>query len=687
MRRSLMAPLLLAACAVSAAPLTIVSSGIIESGHDALGLFGPANGDLAGKRFVQSLELESSVLQPGAEQPGLLVERGKPGQAAIRGELRIEGRSYAWQLRDSALELRLASSLSQAIGESRVDQLAIALSATSTQSADGRTLSWQSGIQSALTPFNADTQLLRPRSPQAWAAGTDAAARFSVATAAGGRSEFSARLASLQWQATPPAIAQIQYIDAVGKLAGDSVNISWVKWWGAPGDHWQLLHQGSTVCEGQQALPVGQPGEQQQHGSCTAALAAGENRFVLRLCSGDVCSESPPYRLIVEQPSVQGSSAAWRPEQVYFKGQQVQHQAQIYQARYWTQGEAPGDDSAAWQAVASLKFVHSQLSTSRWRHGADAAYSIMFDDYCGWANDAGQQLGEQELSQRQLVAAFGVMPGACGDPAWSYHWPRLQQFVARGHEVFNHSWDHGHPLNEPWAAKPWGGDDLEILASTRKVAEQLQGYQMQFFGFPFDAASDSQLAYLKARPQYLGTRMPNYWQANGINDGNFSDPFRLRFQVYANADQADGNPASLSQLLADTLAQQGWGIRVFHSVADGYYESVPLASYQAHLDQLQRAVQQGRLWVGTVSEVLKYRFAREHCALRPPQPVARGLLISFDNQSDDCVKYATPLTLQLLRADGPVQVFQGGQAIPVKQASDGSLLITVHPRQGSVLLN
>lgn len=491
--------------------------------------------------------------------------------------------------------------------------------------------------------------------------------------------------ASLGAFAAPPGQGQIQPIDLTGVDSGTPLRIDWAKWWGPAAERWQLLRNGSLACEGRLDSSAWTEWRQAQQGSCSTPLGAGENRLQLRLCQGSECSDGPVSRVTLPAVSVQAAAPAWDAASVYTKGARVQAEGRIYQARHWTQGNPPPSDRDAWQLLGNTRTQSAQVAVSTWRGGAQAAYSLMFDDYCGWSNDEGQVLGEQELAKRGLVAAFGVMPGSCGDAAWSPHWPRLKSFIARGHEVFNHSWDHGHPLDADWAYRKWGGNELEIRQSTQKVAEQLGGYQMQFFGFPFDVAKDDQLAFLKAMPQYLGTRAPNYWQANGVNAANFSDPFRLRFQVYANGDQGADNPASLPNFLRDTLAQGGWGIRVFHSVNDSYYESVPLAAYQAHLDAVQQASQAGQLWVGRVSDVLRYRVAREACALQSER-VASGLLLSFANTGETCQRHATALSLRVDGAAGTLQAWQAGESLPVSSRGDGSQWVLVQPLAGPVLL-
>ena len=365
-----------------------------------------------------------------------------------------------------------------------------------------------------------------------------------------------------------PAQAEIQYIDASHAKPGSLVEVKWAQWWGQSAQTWQLIQNGSQVCGGR-LTHTATTSSVEQKASCSVYLHAGENQFLARLCNENTanstlesCSESKPYKVTLPTYTV-SQAKPWNPSAIYSAGDQVVDNGVVYQAKYWVQYSKPGANDA-WIAIANQNLSQTKSKISDWKHAATAAYSVLFDDYCAWANDAGLAIGESELRKRGLIGSFGVIAGFCGEQ----HWPELSRHITRGHEVFNHSWDHGHPLDANWASRKWGGNELEIKQSTEKISNMLGGYTAHLFGFPFDAAADDQLSYLKSFPNYLGTRAPNYWQTNGVNEKNFSDPFRVRFQVYANADQTSENPASLSNLLSTALSQQGWAVRVFHSVHD-----------------------------------------------------------------------------------------------------------------------
>lgn len=665
----------------NATPVSYTTSGIVQSGYDRIGLFGPAWGDLAGKRFVQTIRTDSNGFQPQLGPANHLYVTAN-GSGKVQVSVSIDGKVASWDIPHADATMALVNQLSTGINGG-YDQLFLSLGGNDNIASDGSQLNTVNNMLGRATPFLPSLNLAQQSHFQPWAKDNDSYAMLMV-NKDGQQTAFSGVLATASWNSVPPAAAVIQYIDSVNAVSGSTLDVAWAKWWGPSAQRWELLQNESVVCSGTLQLQANLDPQQEQHGACKVTLAGGDNRLVARLCQLEHCSDSAAAQVYAAPAVFTTGLPEWNAKTVYQQGAQVWYQYRLYQAKYWVQNTLPVDANA-WLPLASTKFTAAQIRVADWKNDARAAYSIEFDDYCGWSNDAGQVLGEQELAKRQLVAGFGVMAGSCGDPAWSPHWPNLQAFVGRGHEVFNHSFDHGHPLDADWAYRKWGGNDLEIRASTELVAERLNGYRMQFFGFPFDVASDEQLAYLKARPQYLGTRTPNYWQANGINDKAFADPFRLRFQVYAKADQGSDNPAALSNFLRDTIAQQGFGLRVFHSVNDGYYESVPLNAYQQHLDEVKNAVDGGQLWVGNVSEVLKYRFAREHCAMRAPQPVALGLLLTFDNESAACRKYATPLTLVISNTATMFAASQGGRELPLRFVND-KILLQVDPAQGAVLL-
>lgn len=687
----LAAGLSLIGTAAYAAPIHLNTSGIISSGIDDLGLFGPKGVDLAGRPFSQTLHFDSDDFVVNAEGTGFLMVQAKQSSAKkginVKGLVTINGISYPWQVEHSDGYLMLSKLVTQGSTNGGTDQMVAFFHGDNNfNTQDGALIYAGAALGSSSKPFVDSLALTQRTSAPVAVAGPQSNLFFQAYKNNLMSSIWVGNLSQFAWNVPQPATPQIAALETWASSSGDALEVKWNKWWGISGERWELLQNGSLVCQG--TLALSDPANdnlQAQNASCTATLAEGENVFTARLCQLDICSSSVPYSVNIATPTANPDAPAWQAKAIYRQDDQAVYGGRTYAAKHWVQYGIPGEHPA-WRLLANANTAPVQTQVSDWKNGAHAAYSIVFDDYCAWANDAGLILAESEVSKRGLVASFGVIAGACGDAAWSPHWPNLQKFVQRGHALFNHSWDHGHPLNADWAAKPWGGNELEIIQSGNTVAQQVAGYQMQFYGFPFDAASEAQMDYLKSRPQYLGARKTNYWQANGINEKNFADPFAVRFQVYAQADQGEHNPASLGNFLQASLQQQGWGMRVFHSVADSYYESVPLADFQQHLDQVQNLANAGQLWVANANEVLKYRYAREHCALKPAQTVAQGVLLSFDNLSAQCRKYATPITLEITHASGGLEVLQAGKALAATKVGTGVYRVLLDPLAGNVLL-
>ena len=685
----------LASAAAFAVPIHLNTRGIISTGIDELGLFGEKGADLAGLAFSQTLYTDSDDFAVWAEGPGYKgwtsnFSNTKTG-AKVKGKVTIKGVSYSWEVDHSEGYLILSNIVTQLSGprgaNGGTDQmLAFFYGERNQNNYDGIHIIAGAAIGSGEKPFVDSLALTQKSSAPVAVAGPQSNLFFQGYKDNATTSIWVGNLTQFAWNVQQPATPQIAAIESWANVSGDAVKVTWNKWWGVSGNRWELFQNGSLVCQDQLALSdPANDNMQAQSASCVAHLGEGENVFTARLCYLDICSDSAPYSVALTSPSVDNNAPTWESNGIYRQGDQVVYQGRTFVAKHWVQSGVPGVHPA-WRLLANANTAQVQTLMRDWKNGAQAAYSIVFDDYCAWANDAGLIVAESELSKRGLVAGFGVIAGACGDAAWSPHWPNLKSFVQRGHELINHSWDHGHPLDADWAAKKWAGNSLEIIQSSKTVAEQVAGYQMQFYGFPFDVASDAQMDFLKNRPQYLGTRKPNYWQANGINEKNFADPFGVRFQVYAQADQGADNPASLSNFLQTALHQQGWGMRVFHSVADNYYESVPLADFQQHLDQVQSLSNSGQLWLANASDVLKYRFTREYCPLKPAQTVAQGTLLSFDNASAGCRKYATPITLEFSNASRPLEVLQAGKALPLTTVAAGVYRVSVDPLAGNVLL-
>ncbi|WP_158380788.1 carbohydrate-binding protein [Chitinilyticum litopenaei] len=328
------------------------------------------------------------------------------------------------------------------------------------------------------------------------------------------------------------------------------------------------------------------------------------------------------------------------------------------------------------------------VSATSWKHGANGAYSLLHDDYCSmyYGNDPYIKLIEPALTQRGLVAGFGVITGNCSEQ----HWAAAKTMVANGHEIVSHS--RTHP--DPYIADAALHDQLNGAAAD--IAARLDGYQASYFVWPGDAASAAGTDFLKNGTAYLGGRA-THLVANGgvdyttmpagINPANFDNPYRIKWDLFTVDGKWSLYPmgSEILNLHVDAAISQGaWATRTMHSVDTGYWETAPLDRYTAHLDYVKAKVDAGLLWMAGPSDVIRYRFARQYC-----KPVLGGDLrsVTFDTSAPECAKYATPITLQLnpVNAIAPLAAFQAGKQLPVAKR-DNKYYVTANPLAGVVEL-
>jgi len=356
-----------------------------------------------------------------------------------------------------------------------------------------------------------------------------------------------------------------------------------------------------------------------------------------------------------------------------------------------------------------------------WRGDATAAYSLIHDDVCDPHALGVFSVAEPELHRRGLHGGFGVVVGTC---AAAGRWPAVRALVAHGHDVFSHSWDHPCLTDDARLAAscdPAAPRSVDFAVEIGRAATTLQaatGRAPEFFIFPYDVCDPAAIAYLR-RAGYLAARCG----APGVNASAFADPFAVRFDVFGPSySRAFGSPvcatttagaapvqyatppaayssacrrAVLDGYVDDAIAAGGWAVRELHGLdpADpAGWETVPLADYRAHLDYLVGKVAAGALWVEGPTTVVKYRLAREACAL---PTVVGGDTLRFAAPNAACRRVATVLSYRVSMVDGGIargadfawlRVRQGGRELPARRITAGRYVVDADPTRGDARL-
>lgn len=312
-------------------------------------------------------------------------------------------------------------------------------------------------------------------------------------------------------------------------------------------------------------------------------------------------------------------------------------------------------------------------SVAIWKDNTKGAYTIIHDDACDYTLDSLFNVADPELTARSLKAAFGAIVQRCQERRV---WPKLEVLRQHGHEIINHSWDHKDIVAEA-AMAPL---DVEIDQANTVLDMNLADQHTSFFIFPYDSFNDAAVAHI-ASLGYLGARAGT----KGVNTSDFPDGLRVMFDVWGGEDSIYNGQGDILKIYVDlAISEGGWSVREFHGIADLSYNPMTVDGYKQHLDYVRSKVDTGELWVDTPSAVLRYRFARQYCA----PPTASGYLLTFPAPSEDCKRYATPLSIIFTTSVDARGVIaqQDGQVLLAGKLGPNRFLVDINPAGGPIAI-
>lgn len=323
-----------------------------------------------------------------------------------------------------------------------------------------------------------------------------------------------------------------------------------------------------------------------------------------------------------------------------------------------------------------------QVTISTWKNAQASAYSIIFDDYCDDGTQGIQDYADTIAHNRGIPIGFGVITSQCDETEWQ----RAREMISNGHEIINHT--HNHRCGEffpDWCTDVWDEADfpIEIDGSTN-IIETNTSVRPTFFIFPYDLSTPAMLERLKTL-DYYGSRTGDKME---VNTAWFIDPFDLNYDVnFPPEDKALNQKWTLNQLLDESVMTGGYGIREVHGVDDQSWGVVSASELRVHLDYANQLTQNGQLWVGSPSDVIAYRFAREHCELNL---VVQETYYSLNfGQTQDCLKHPSELTLEITADLGELSISQN--EVPLEQQvhplDDSKIIVTVHSQKGEIKMS
>jgi hypothetical protein len=322
-----------------------------------------------------------------------------------------------------------------------------------------------------------------------------------------------------------------------------------------------------------------------------------------------------------------------------------------------------------------------------WRDDAKAAYTIIHDDMCGRELRGIDRLAVPAAALRGLNLGVGPFVDAC---AIDGLWDMVKAVEAKGNEIINHSYTHVNvtPLT---AFK-------EVNLAKREFDIRI-AKPLSFYIFPYDYFTPETVGMVQAaghigaragvRDTYDGFVNPPINPPEPGNDMTLVfDVWPRSYSKYAAFAQKD----ILNLHVYNAIERGGLAVREFHSVSPSDnppmngqgFGPVPLRIYEDHLDFLYKGWKANQVWTSTPSTIIRYRHARTAC-----KASVNGNAIAYDTSSDECTKFATPISVVLTTGkDVPgLKALQGGQVVFTRKLGPNSFSVTADPTKGGVELD
>jgi hypothetical protein len=288
--------------------------------------------------------------------------------------------------------------------------------------------------------------------------------------------------------------------------------------------------------------------------------------------------------------------------------------------------------------------------------------------------------------------SFGAYVGVCD----ANDWKKAKEMIARGHEIMNHTYSHkcGNPNAAEWCTDngTWFIDEFDFeLDQTTKTITNQTGTRPRFFIYPFDQFTQTTNNYLVNTLNYVGTRTGTYDQgSSSVNPDNMQNPEFPGFWVT----RPETDKTELNTFIRDYLKNGGWGVREFHGVGDNSWGSVTPVEYRDHIDYIVDKQTEGKLWIGTITEVITYIKQRNAYTSTAKYNGNNTIEVSFNNPDLDFSEYigvrdySSPLTINVDVSKMPnfETITQNGESITDYYIDGDQLSINVYPMDGSIYI-
>lgn len=370
------------------------------------------------------------------------------------------------------------------------------------------------------------------------------------------------------------------------------------------------------------------------------------------------------------------------------------------------------------------------IKIASWKGDAVASFSIIMDDFGGSDYTPGIIKGGNMAAERNLKIATAAVVYYMVNGG-EERWNQMNNFIAQGHEIVNHSWKHENPTEANWNM------ELDMKASKdtleAHLADSVWQKEITFFTFPYDDGREEDLAYLKEHG-YIGARVSEGGSTRINANSPSYDPFHSDTYGYISREYLDA--VTVPEYLAEgkdtstlnwwmtypdqpyppyntfktpieqveqrhierALVEKGWGLMEMHTITPSqvYPADVPWWSPMSYtkfedlLDRLKILQECDSLWVDVPSKVAAYIELSNNINIESTDST-----INFDYSSIDPL-YLTELTLKIATKGDMISFNQSGANLkPYGKGLDSiletnipdTIYLDVNPGNGPVNFN
>jgi hypothetical protein len=339
------------------------------------------------------------------------------------------------------------------------------------------------------------------------------------------------------------------------------------------------------------------------------------------------------------------------------------------------------------------------VSIAKWKNGATACYNIIHDDFGEQVVIGINNYADTMNFNRGLKITFGAISKSC---EINHMYPKAISMVKdHGHEIINHShthscavtngWCEAGGINGGWSQPSTNKMNVEIDQSSKSISENT-GYTPRFFIYPFDEYSTTANNYLKTKG-YIGARTGTRHRVGSSEfeadeDGFFTPDFVV--------DATDQSADNLNYWVDQAIDSRGWVNRELHNIGDNGWGHVSEHDYRTHLDYVKSQVDEGQLWVGTISEILTYQLQKlNYSPSSSYNSIDESITVNWSSSHlYDVPNYLSPLqfkspitlVVDLVNYPGTYTVEQNNNVITDEFIKGSKMYINVYPNLGPVKL-